>query len=226
MPLGFYPIPAGARLPEGGAEEVGNKSWNLMRMAASGLPVPPGFVLPTGWCRARSRNGVDEIALQATLAAGIGSLEVATNLGFGAARRPLLVSVRSGAAVSMPGMLETVLNVGLNTQTVDGLIRHTGSPRLAWDSYRRLVQGYAEVVEALPAASFDALVNETVAKAKVSGEYNSTFATCAHSLICCSHSSMRCLAGRFPRIPMSNCCMRSKPCSDPGMRPKRWRIAG
>ena len=108
MPLGFYPIPAGARLPEGGAEEVGNKSWNLMRMAASGLPVPPGFVLPTGWCRARSRNGVDEIALQATLAAGIGSLEVATNLGFGAARRPLLVSVRSGAAVSMPGMLETV----------------------------------------------------------------------------------------------------------------------
>jgi hypothetical protein len=73
-------------------------------------------------------------------------------LAFGAARRPLLVSVRSGAAVSMPGMLETVLDVGLSAETVEGLIRLTGNPRLAWDSYRRLVQGYAEVAANLPTA--------------------------------------------------------------------------
>ena len=86
------------------------------------------------------------------------ALETATGLGFGATRRPLLVSVRSGAAVSMPGMMETVLDVGLNLETVEGLIRLTGNPRLAWDSFRRLVQGYAEVVANLPTAPFDALV--------------------------------------------------------------------
>ena len=80
-----------------------------MRMAQAGLPVPPAFVLPTSWCRPR-RAG----ALRETLAAGIAGLEAATGLRFGATRRPLLVSVRSGAAVSMPGMMETVLDVGLN----------------------------------------------------------------------------------------------------------------
>ena len=183
-------------------------------------------MLPTGWCRARSRNGVDEIAL-GTLAAGIGSLEVATNLGFGAARRPLLVSVRSGGAVSMPGMLGT----GPERRPEHADSRQLNSPHRqsadsTWDGYRHLVQGYAEVVEALPAASFDALVNETVAKAKVSGEYNSTFATCAHSLICCSHSSMRCLGRPFPQDPNEQLLHAVKAVLFPGMRPKRWRIAG
>ena len=89
---------------------------------------------------------------------------------FGGARRPLLVSVRSGAAVSMPGMMETVLDVGLNADTVEALIRETGNPRLAWDSYRRLVQGYAEVVAGLPTAPFDALVAAAVATAEVESE--------------------------------------------------------
>ena len=93
-------------------------------------------------------------------------MEIATGLAFGAARRPLLVSVRSGGAVSMPGMMETVLDVGLNTETVEALIRLTGNPRLAWDSFRRLVQCYAEVVANLPTAPFDALV----AAALVQGE--------------------------------------------------------
>ena len=82
------------------------------------------------------------------------------------ARRPLLVSVRSGAAVSMPGMMETVLDVGLNAETVEALIRLTGNPRLAWDSYRRLVQGYAEVVANLPTAPFDALVARRLERAE------------------------------------------------------------
>ncbi|MGA3399322.1 MAG: PEP/pyruvate-binding domain-containing protein [Acetobacteraceae bacterium] len=146
-------------LPAGGAAAVGNKAWNLMRLAQAGLPVPPGFVLPTAWCRA-SR---DPAALRQTLAAGIARLEAATGLGFGSARRPLLVAVRSGAAVSMPGMLETVLDVGLNSRTVEGVIRLTGNPRLAWDSDRRLVQGYAEVVAGLPPEPFEALLRAAVA---------------------------------------------------------------
>jgi pyruvate,orthophosphate dikinase len=164
----FYPILRGAAPANGGAQEVGNKAWNLMRMAQAGLPVPPAFVLPTAWCRRAEPN--DKPMLRRALAKGIARLETATGLGFGAARRPLIVSVRSGAAVSMPGMMETVLDVGLNAETVDGLIRQTGNPRLAWDSFRRLVQGYAEVVANLPTAPFDALVSAALERAEAQTE--------------------------------------------------------
>ncbi len=150
----LFPILAGSALPPGGARQVGNKAWNLMLMARAGLPVPEAFVLPTTWC---GRSDA-QAALPAVLASGVRALESATSLVFGGTRRPLLVSVRSGAAVSMPGMLETVLDVGLNAETVEALIRETGNPSLAWDSYRRLVQAYAEVVAGLPTAKFDALV--------------------------------------------------------------------
>ncbi len=154
--------------PSGGAALFGNKAWNLMLMAQSGLPVPPAFVLPTTWCR-RNQPAQGPL-LRQTLAAGIAALETATGLSFGATRRPLLVSVRSGAAVSMPGMMETVLDVGLNAATVEGLIRLTGNPRLAWDSFRRLVQGYAEVVANLPTGPFDALVTAALERAEADSE--------------------------------------------------------
>jgi pyruvate,orthophosphate dikinase len=158
----------GEQPPAGGAAEIGNKAWNLMRLAAIGLTVPPAFVLPTAWYR----RGVaaDDPALRAVLADGIARLEAATGLGFGSARRPLLVSVRSGAAVSMPGMLESVLNVGVTPASLEGLVRLTGNPRLAWDSYRRLVQNYAEVVAGLPAAPFDALLAARLADEAVGNE--------------------------------------------------------
>jgi pyruvate, orthophosphate dikinase len=158
----------GEEMPAGGAAEIGNKAWNLMRLAAIGLTVPPAFVLPTAW----HRLGVTaaDPALRRALADGIARLEAASGLGFGSARRPLLVSVRSGAAVSMPGMLETVLNVGLNPTSQDGLVRLTGNPRLAWDSYRRLVQNYAEVVAGLPAAPLDALLAGALADTAAESE--------------------------------------------------------
>ena len=164
----IYPILPGAAPSRGGPEEVGNKAWNLMRMAQIGLPVPPAFVLPTAWCR-RSLTAHDPV-MRDVLAKGIANLETATGLGFGATRRPLLVSVRSGAAVSMPGMMETVLDIGLNDETVEGLIRLTGNPRLAWDSYRRLVQSYAEVVANLPTAPFDMLVEAALGRAQAESE--------------------------------------------------------
>jgi pyruvate,orthophosphate dikinase len=124
----LYMIARGS-LPDTSAAEVGNKAWNLMRMSAAGLPVPAGFVLPASWSRrARAEKAVADV-----LAHGVAQLEKFTGLGFGSVRRPLLVSVRSGSAVSMPGMMETVLDVGLNAESVEGLIRFTGNPRLAWD---------------------------------------------------------------------------------------------
>lgn len=159
----LYAILPGERLPLGGAKEVGNKAWNLMRMAEAGLPVPSAFVLPAIWSRGSRAPQERVTALASALAQGITRLELATGLVFGSPRKPLLVSVRSGAAVSMPGMMETVLDVGLNDETVEGLVRLTGNPRLAWDSYRRLIQGFAEVVQGLPPGPFDALIQEALA---------------------------------------------------------------
>lgn len=169
MAPGLYKVLPHVVPPAGGPEEVGNKAWNLMRMAAAGLPVPTAFVLPTEWC-GRMKSKTDDEALSRALSSGIAALEAATGLGFGSPRRPLLVSVRSGAAVSMPGMMETVLNIGCNAETVEGLIGFTGNPRLAWDCYRRLIQGYAEVVHHLPGDAFDDLVSQALSRAGVKAE--------------------------------------------------------
>jgi pyruvate,orthophosphate dikinase len=139
------------------ADTVGFKAYNLMRMDQLGLPVPPAFVLGTGFCRDYfHRGGTPPDGLRDLLAAQVRELERATGLGFGSSRRPLCVSVRSGAAISMPGMMESILDVGLNDAAVRGLLRLTGNPRLAWDSYRRLVQSFAEVVHHCPVEGFAA----------------------------------------------------------------------
>jgi pyruvate,orthophosphate dikinase len=145
------------------AEEVGNKAANLIRMAKAGLPVPAGFVLPTGMCReyfAEARRLPEGFA--ELLAQSIKVVEKATALTFAGDRRPLLVSVRSGAAASMPGMMDTILNVGLCDRTLPALIRMTGNPRHAWDSYRRLVQAYAEIARGLAREPFDRLLAEAL----------------------------------------------------------------
>jgi pyruvate, orthophosphate dikinase len=137
---------------------VGSKAFNLMRMDAAGLRVPVAFVIGTETCREVLRAGGELPAdCDELLAASIRWLENTTGRTFGGHRGPLLVSVRSGAPVSMPGMMDTVLNVGLNDATVSGLIRATGNPRLAWDSYRRLVESYASVVHGSPLAPFEEL---------------------------------------------------------------------
>jgi pyruvate,orthophosphate dikinase len=143
------------------AEVVGGKAANLMRMAQAGLSVPPGFVLPTSLCRAFLQGGTRLPEGTADLLGqGIREVEKATGLSFGGDRRPLLVAVRSGAAVSMPGMLETILNVGLCERTLPALVRMTGNPRHAWDSYRRLIQGYAEAARGLPAEPFERVLGD------------------------------------------------------------------
>ena len=156
------------RVADVSVEEVGNKAYNLMRMCESDLPVPPAFVLTTELCRAYHDNGrrlppeFDDL-----LQRGVEILEGATSREFGGRRRPLLVSVRSGAAVSMPGMLETILNVGLDDVTLRGLLRTTGDPTFVWDSYRRFVQTYAEVVGGCPSEPFGAVIAEALARDRV-----------------------------------------------------------
>ena len=137
------------------ADVVGAKAANLARMTALGLPVPPAFVLPVDLCAAIvSGEGRAMEKLAEGLAEGIEFLEATTGKEFGDRRRPLLVSVRSGAARSMPGMLDTVLNVGCTMAAAHGLVRATGNPRFAWDCRRRFIESYGTVVLGLDDASF------------------------------------------------------------------------
>ena len=166
----------GAGFNEGRAEMrnlLGGKGANLAEMASIGLPVPPGFTITTEVCTAYYENGKNYLAdLDAEVKTALGRVEAAVGLTFGDAEKPLLVSVRSGARVSMPGMMDTVLNLGLNDTTVQGLAKASGDERFAWDSYRRFIQMYGSVVlgvdhhrfeEVIESAKLDAGVVEDTA---------------------------------------------------------------
>ncbi|MBL0172510.1 MAG: pyruvate, phosphate dikinase [Gemmatimonadaceae bacterium] len=138
---------------------LGGKGANLAEMTNLGVPVPPGFIIATGECVAYLDNGSIAERLRDEVAAALRQLETASGKQFGDPANPLLVSVRSGAAVSMPGMMETILNLGLNDETVEGLARASGNPRFAFDSYRRFLQMYADVVLAVPISRFEQLLS-------------------------------------------------------------------
>ena len=135
---------------------LGGKGANLDGMAAIGLPVPPGFTITTEVCNAYYAGGeAYPDGLTDQVAQGIAHIEGVTGKAFGDPANPLLVSVRSGARVSMPGMMDTVLNLGLNDATVEGLAAISGDARFAWDSYRRFIQMYADVVLGLDHGGFE-----------------------------------------------------------------------
>ncbi|TMK33476.1 MAG: pyruvate, phosphate dikinase [Actinobacteria bacterium] len=149
---------------DGGRELLGGKGIGLAEMTQMGVPVPSGFTITTDACRTYIANGKTlPDGLEEEIDAHVRSLEEKTGKRFGDTSDPLLVSVRSGAAVSMPGMMDTILNLGLNDDATDGLARRTGNPRFASDSYRRLIQMYGEVVEGIPAHKFE----ETLTNAKL-----------------------------------------------------------
>jgi pyruvate,orthophosphate dikinase len=126
---------------------LGGKGANLAEMCRIGLPVPPGFTITTEVCTYYyDHKRTYPSALQAQMKAGIASIEKQTKKTFGDLENPLLVSVRSGARDSMPGMMDTILNLGLNEQTVEALAKKTNNPRFAWDCYRRFIQMYGDVV--------------------------------------------------------------------------------
>ncbi len=126
---------------------LGGKGANLAEMCALGLPVPPGFTISSEVCSYYSQhNGRFPDMLRDELVLAMGRMEVALGKEFGSSENPLLLSVRSGARVSMPGMMDTVLNLGLNDASVEGLAKRSGNERFAWDSYRRFVQMFSDVV--------------------------------------------------------------------------------
>ena len=134
---------------------LGGKGAGLAEMTNLGIPVPPGFTLAANLCGTYLETRGFPPRLKPQLEASLGRLEAATGRQFGGASEPLLVSVRSGAAVSMPGMMETILNLGLNDTTVEGLRRRTGNANFAFDSYRRFVQMYGGVVYDVNKRVFD-----------------------------------------------------------------------
>jgi pyruvate, orthophosphate dikinase len=140
----------------GGRELLGGKGIGLAEMTALGVPVPAGFTITTDACRAyMAAGGGLPDGLEAEIADHIRSLEQKAGKRFGDPDDPLLVSVRSGAAVSMPGMMDTILNLGLNDDAVAGLAKTTGNDRFARDSYRRLIQMYGEVVDGVDGHRFE-----------------------------------------------------------------------
>lgn len=125
---------------------LGGKGANLAEMVRIGLPVPPGFTIATTACRQYLHDGVFTQSLQDEIAAHLAQLEIELGKTFGGAKNPLLVSVRSGAKFSMPGMMETVLNVGITPEVAQSLAQTSGNPHFAWDSYRRFIEMYGKIV--------------------------------------------------------------------------------
>ena len=139
---------------------LGGKGAGLAEMTTIGIPVPPGFTIASNLCLHYLESHQFPKRLQAQVENALHRLETATGKHLGDGENPLLVSVRSGAAVSMPGMMETILNLGLNDVTVEGLTRQGGNPRFAWDSYRRFVQMYGTVVFELSKKPFERILEE------------------------------------------------------------------
>src|ERR1700757_1072710 len=152
----------GAGAAEGRAEMrnlLGGKGAGLAEMCNLGLPVPPGFTITTEVCTWYYENGKSYPPdLEEQVAAGLASIEQAIGARFGDADNPLLVSVRSGARVSMPGMMDTVLNLGLNDRAAEGLARRSGDERFAYDSYRRFIQMYGQVALGIDHHHFEELL--------------------------------------------------------------------
>lgn len=144
-------------------ELLGGKGANLAEMTRLGLPVPPGFTISTEACSAyytEGRSGSWPEGLEEEIREKLALLEEITGREFGSGEEPLLVSVRSGAAVSMPGMMDTVLNLGLNENSIQALIKKTGNPRFVWDAYRRFIQMFGDVVMGISHHSFEEALDE------------------------------------------------------------------
>ena len=146
-------------------ELLGGKGANLAEMTSLGLPVPQGFTITTEACTQYYEDGreINE-EIQGQINEYIGKMEEITGKKFGDLENPLLVSVRSGARASMPGMMDTILNLGLNEEVVEVIAKKSNNPRWAWDCYRRFIQMYSDVVMEVGKKYFEELIDEMKAK--------------------------------------------------------------
>ncbi len=163
---------------DGGAEGngvmkdlLGGKGAGLAEMSKAGLPVPPGFTISTDVCKIYYESeGAPDAAVDDQVKSALARLEKVTDQKLGDAEKPLLVSVRSGARFSMPGMMDTILNLGLNPMTVDAMERRTENPRFAWDSYRRFIQMFGNVVLQVPREAFEDILDQAKDQAGVTDD--------------------------------------------------------
>src|ERR1700678_4401159 len=144
---------------------LGGKGAGLAEMTNAGLPVPPGFTIQTEACREYMRGGLSK-DVDRQMDEALAKLEALQGQKLGAGDNPLLVSVRSGAKYSMPGMMDTILNLGLNDVAVEALAKRSNNPRFAYDSYRRLLQMFGNVVLEIPTAAFDKVFDAKKKKKK------------------------------------------------------------
>ncbi len=149
---------------------LGGKGADLAEMSGLGLPVPPGIIVTTEACNYYSSQGKFPEGLEEEMFRKMSMLEKKTGRRFGDGENPLLVSVRSGAPISMPGMMDTVLNLGLNDKTIQGLIRQTNNKRFAYDAYRRFVQMFGKVVMGAKAEDFEAIITKQKARLNVKSD--------------------------------------------------------
>src|SRR5271163_4218729 len=136
-------------------DDLGGKGAGLAEMTNAGLPVPPGFTIQTEACREYMKMGTSSKEVERQMDEALAKLETLQGQKLGTGENPLLVSVRSGAKFSMPGMMDTILNLGLNDESVEALAKRSNNPRFAYDSYRRLIQMFGNVVLEIPKAAFD-----------------------------------------------------------------------
>ena len=140
---------------------LGGKGANLAEMTNLGLPIPQGFTISTEACTDYYENGKEvSLEIQEQIFAALAELEKIQGKKFGDNEEPLLVSVRSGARASMPGMMDTILNLGLNDIAVEGFAKKTNNPRFAYDSYRRFIQMYSDVVMEVNKSFFEKIIDE------------------------------------------------------------------
>jgi pyruvate,orthophosphate dikinase len=149
---------------------LGGKGADLAEMVGLGLPVPPGITITTEACNYFSTHGKFPNGLEGEILSKVKLLEAKTMKGFGSDENPLLVSVRSGAPISMPGMMDTVLNLGLNDKTVQGLIKQTQDDRFAYDAYRRFIQMFGKVVLGVEGNSFEEILTKYKASLNVKSD--------------------------------------------------------
>src|SRR5579872_2845750 len=187
-------------------------------MTNLGLPVPPGFIISTDACRYYLQNGSIPDGLAAEVSEHLERLEQQMGRRLGDHADPLLVSVRSGAKFSMPGMMETVLNIGLSDASVPGLAKQSGSERFAWDSYRRLIQMFGKTVLGIDGENFEHVIEQ--AKRPRAPRTTSTWTrrTCTGSWTASSRSSGMRPAGTSRRTRGSRWTWPSRPCSARGTR--------
>lgn len=152
----------------------GGKGANLIEMSGLGIPVPPGFVITTEVCDLFFKNNeILPVDIEQEIEYNLEKLENRLNLKFGGSNTPLLVSARSGAMVSMPGMMDSILNIGINEKTIDAIVRNTNNPRFAWNTYRRFIQMYGDVVKKIPPDAFEDILLkfDDYASDQINGNY-------------------------------------------------------